>query len=351
MYKRNFLAVIVLLILVAMLAGLAGCGTKNGQSAPGSQQGEGQGKKQVKVGVIYSIPDPANGGGWDRVQIPGQEVLKNEFGWEVSIAESVPYSKVSEVAGSYADKGYDMVIFPDNGMIDSWKEVAKKYPDTWFVLMSVADQLPEGSEKVAAWSPDMYTYGTVVGMVAAKASKSGVIGLVAGTPIPALIIQFNGIIQGAKAVRPDAKVLISWVGNWEDVAKHSEATSLLIQQGADIIYTLTGPGYKGVYEAAEKKGVPVIGYGADWYKDAPNVILTSVLFDGAKMYREMAKAYESGEMEKKITTVGMDYVDLADFHGKLSPEVEKDIKETFAKMKNGELKIPVKIDEQLKAVN
>ncbi|AOQ25107.1 Purine-binding protein [Moorella thermoacetica] len=350
MYKRNFLMFVVLLILGAMLTGLAGCGNKNNQPAPGNQQGESQGKKQVKVGAIYSIPDPANGGGWDRVQIPGQEVLKNEFGWEVSIAESVPYSKVSEVAGSYADKGYDMVILPDNGMVDSWNELPKKYPNTWFVLMSITNQLPEG-EKVAAWSPDMYTHGTVVGMVAAKASKSGVIGVVGGTPIPALTVQFSGIIEGAKAVRPDAKVLISWVGNWEDVGKHSEATSLLIQQGADIIFTVTGPGYKGVYEAAEKKGVPVIGYASDWYKDAPNVILTSVLFDGPKMYRDMAKAYESGKMEKKITTLGMDYINLADFHGKLSPEVEKDIKETFAKMKSGELKIPVKIHAQLKAVN
>ncbi|MGI9950755.1 BMP family protein [Moorellaceae bacterium AZ2] len=348
--KTRVIRIIALLLVVSVVGLLvAGCGGKSQQGQPQPQQQQQQGeqqKKQVKVGAMFSIPDPARAGGWDRVQFAGLDLLRKDYGWEVSIAESVPYPKMSEVATGYADKGYDIVIFPDNGEIEAWKEVAPKYPDKWFIMMSVADTLPD-APKVAAWSPDMFAYGYIVGVVAAKASKTGVIGVVGGVPIPALIEQFSGVIEGAKAVRPDAKVLVYWAGDWMDSAKHREITMLQLKQGADVIYSVTGPAVKGVYEAAESQKAFSIGYASDWYNDAPNTILTSVMFDAAKMYKEMADQYLNGTLEKKITTVGPTYIQLADFHGKIPADVEKDIRDTVAKIQSGEIKIEKKIHEEI----
>lgn len=293
----------------------------------------------VRVGVIYSIPDPARGGGWDRAQYAGQSLLRDEFGWELSIAEDVPFPKQASTAAAFAEKGFDMVIFTSAGHIDAWMEVAPQHPDTWFLLMSVVTELPE-SDNVAAWSPDMYTYGTLIGAVAAMLSETNVIGLVGGVPVGALVELFSGVIEGAKAINPETEVLVSWVGDWVDKAAHNEVTRLQIVEGADIIFTVTGPGTFGVYEAADAGGAWVIGYAHDMYEDAPGTIVTSLVFDTTTMYRDLAESFLDGTLTRKIVPVGAELFTLAGFRGHIPAEKEAEIRATKQKIVTGEIVIP-----------
>ncbi len=325
--KLNLLVAVILLIgLMSFLA--AGC--QNGS------QGE---EEKVKAAVIWSITDPERAGGWDRSQHAGYQVLEDEFGWELSIAEGVPYGDVAKIAADYAERDYDIVIFPDNGMIDAWKEVAPQYPDTWFVMMSNIDDMPD-AEKVAAWYSDPYVWGNIVGAVGAKISEPGVIGVVGGVPIKALAADFSGIIEGAKAVDPEVKVEISFVGDWDNVANHSEVTKVLTERGADVLYTVSGPATKGVYEAAEAAGAFSIGYASDFYDDAPGTIATSVLIDHAPAYREMAEAYLAGTLAGKDCLISNDCIGVADFRGAISEELETEILQMVEDFKSGKIVIP-----------
>lgn len=341
MKKKGFIIVSILLIGALLLAG---CGNQTASQPASQDQGQ---KKQIKVGALFSIPDPAHAGGWDQAQYAGLQVLKNKYGWDVQIAESVPYPKISEIASGYLDKGFDMIIFPDNGEIESFKSLPQKYPDKWMVMMSLVDKLPD-AQKVAAWSPNMYSYGVTVGIAAAKTTKSGTIEVVGGMPIPALKDLFSGIIEGAKAVRPDIKVITYWAGDWMDVAKHKEITNMGIDKGADVVFTVTGPGTKGVYDAVSSHpGVKEIGYAADLYEYAPKAIMTSLLIDTPKMYTDMAEAYLSGKIEKKITDVGPEYFKFADFRGSVPADVEKAIRDAVAQYQKGELKVPRVIHDEI----
>jgi basic membrane lipoprotein Med (substrate-binding protein (PBP1-ABC) superfamily) len=332
MRKRFWLGLALMLITGLLFVAVLGCG--GGEEDPGN----GDPEEKVRVGVIYSIPDPARAGGWDRAQFAGHSILESEFGWEVSIAESVDFPKLAETAAEFAENGFDLVIFTSSAHTDAWMEVAPQYPDTWFLMMSMANELPD-AEKVAAWSPDMYVYGTMVGSVAAMASESGIIGAIGGMPIPALTVMYSGIIEGAKAINPDSEVLVSWVGDWVDVATHSEVTRLQTDQGADMIFVVTGPATKGVFEGAEAGGALVIGYASDWYNDAPDAVLTSVLVDTLPIYREMAEAYLAGTLTRKINELTAANFSLADFRGKLA-EKEAEIRDTVAKIQSGEIEIP-----------
>ncbi len=306
----------------------------------------GEASQKVRVGAIYSIANPERAGGWDRVQFAGQQLLIKEYGWDVAIAESVPFPKLAEIASGYGDKGYEIVIFTSSGHYDALAEAAPKYPKTRFLMMSLASKLPE-VPNVAAFSPDMYVYGAMVGITAAKASKSNVIGVVGGVPIPALELMFSGIIEGAKYAKPTAEVIVSWVGNWVDLAKHREVTLLQARKGADVFFTVTGPGTMGVFEAVESAKGLVIGYAADWYDDAPKAVMTSVLVDVRKMYKEMADAFVAKTLQRQITKIDAGYFKLADFRGKLPAAVEKDIQETIAKVQKGQITIPVKMHPEI----
>jgi len=335
--NKRLLLITTMVLILAMIA-LTGTGCPQRQPEPAKPEPP----KQIRVGAIYSVPNPARAGGWDRAQFAGLQLLQKEFGWHVAIAEGVPFPKLAETASGYADKGYDIVIFTSSAHMAAKKEVAPKYPNTRFLLMSVAAELPD-LPNVGAFSPNMYVYGNLVGIVGAKASKSGVMGAIGGMPIPVLEILFSGIIEGAKAVRPDAKVKVSWAGDWVDLAKHREVTLLQAQEGADVFFTVTGPGTMGVFEAAESKGAFSIGYAADWYDDAPRTVMTSVLVDVEKMYREMAQAFTAGTLSNKIVSLDATYFKLADFRGKLPADVEKAIRDTVGRVQKGELKIPVKM--------
>jgi basic membrane protein A len=341
MSKKGLLITSILLVMVMLASVIIGCPQR-----PPAEPAKPDPPKQIRVGAIYSVPNPARAGGWDRAQYAGLQVLRNQFGWEVVIAEAVPFPKLAETAASYADKGFDMVIFTSSAHMDAMREVAPKYPNTRFLMMSVARELPD-LPNVGAFSPNMYAYGNLVGIVGAKASQSGIIGAIGGMPIPVLEILFSGIIEGAKAVRPDSKVLVSWAGDWVDLAKHREVTLLQAQEGADVFFTVTGPGTMGVFEAAESKKAFSIGYAADWYEDAPNTVLTSVLVDVEKMYREMAEAFVAGTLTNEIVNLDAAYFKLADFRGTLPADVEKSIRDAVARVQRGELKIPVQMHPEI----
>jgi len=325
--KKSLILVIVLLLMISLTT-----------MTFGAKQTD------IKVGTMFAVPYPETAGGWDRVQYKGLQVLKNEFGWEISIAENVPYPKSSEIAMGYLDKGYDIIIYPDNGQIESWKELSPQYPDKWIIMMSLVDELPD-SPKSAAYCVDFYIYGNLLGITMAKTSKTGVIGVTGGVPIPVLKVMFSGIIEGAKAVNPDVKTFVYYAGDWSDVAKNRETAALLTQKGADVIFTVTGPGTKGVYELAETKGAKVIGYAYDAYEDSPNSIMTSLMIDLESVYREMANDYLNGTLEHKIYSLGSKFFKLADFRGSISPEVEQDVHDTIEEFKNGKLKVPYKIHD------
>lgn len=325
--RRVWRVLAVLVVLALAATAVVGCKKPEAEA-------------KVKVAFLYAIANPERAGGWDRADWPGITYLRDELGWEVAIAENVSYADSWNTARNFANNGYDIIVFPSNGFLDAFLQVAPEFPNTWFVMTSLTDKLPS-SPKAAAWVPDMYAYGCVVGMVAAKASKTGVIGVSGGMPIPVLQLMYSGIIEGAKYVNPNCKVIVNWAGDWVDIPKHRELTALQIRQGADVIFTVTGPATTGVFEAAEAGNAKVIGYAADWYNDAPKAVLTSVLVDKKRMYVDMANQFKSGTLEKKIVMCGPEYFSIADFRGSLPDTTVNEIRALFEDFKAGKIVIPV----------
>lgn len=350
--KKTLSLVIVITVLLSIV--LTGCSSSTEQEAPDAKGPGGtsavtssEETKVLKIGSMFNNPDPANQGGWDISQYKGMKALEDDYGWTVSIAEAIAYPQVEEMVVSYIDKDYDIVVFPDNGMIETWQDMYPKYSDTYFIMISSTATVPDDATNTTVYQADQFTYGSIAGIVMANMTESKKVGLIGGSPIGSVKYQFSGIIEACKAIDPEIEVSIYFAGDWSDTARHMELTNIMIEDGVDTFFTMTGAGDKGVYEAAAAAGAKVIGYATDMYEYAPNAIATSVLFDFASLYAQIGQDVMAGTIEQKVYPLGIDYMKLADFRGSVDADVEAAINDYVEKFRTGDFKVDYVIHEDI----
>src|SRR5205807_40889 len=80
--------------------------------------------------------------------------------------------------------------------------------------------------------------GYLMGVLAARMSKSGKIGVVSGLEgLPNVVQYVGGFRLGAKATKPDVEVKVIYIKDMEDAALSKEAALSLSSAGADLKYS------------------------------------------------------------------------------------------------------------------
>jgi basic membrane protein A len=112
-----------------------------------------------------------------------------------------------------------------------------------------------------------------------------------------------GYIEGAKAVEPEIKVIVSYIGSWDDTAKGKEVAMAQFQQGADIVFPAAEQAGLGCVEAAKELGKYIIGVDSDQAmlfkgtdEASANAILTSVLKNVDKSLLRAGQLYSDGKL-------------------------------------------------------
>lgn len=121
----------------------------------------------------------------------------------------------------------------------------------------------------------------LVGVLAALASKSGTIGIVGALDIPLIRKFIAGYEQGARHVRPDAAVLVNFVGTtpaaFNDPTTGAEVARAQFERGADVVFAAAGVSNFGIFAAARDGGRLAIGVDSNQNFLYPGSILTSML--------------------------------------------------------------------------
>jgi len=150
--------------------------------------------------------------------------------------------------------------------------VAKEFPDTKFTIIDGVVNLPNVQSVVFKEHEGSF----LVGLLAAMASESNMVGFVGGMDIP-LIRRFAcGYEQGAKHANNAAVgVIQNMTGTtpsaWNDPGRGSELAKGQFDRGVDVIYAAAGGTGVGVYQAAKDGEKPNQNY------LHPGTMLTSML--------------------------------------------------------------------------
>ncbi|MDR3376345.1 MAG: BMP family ABC transporter substrate-binding protein [Ancalomicrobiaceae bacterium] len=178
---------------------------------------------------------------------------------------------------NFAKKGNSPIIAIGFSQAAAVEKVAKEFPDQKFAIVDMVVDLPNVRSIVFKEEEGSF----LVGLIAAKASKTGKVGFVGGMDIP-LIRKFAcGYVQGVKATDPKITVFQNMVGTtgaaWTDPVKGGELTISQIEQGADVVYAAAGASGLGVLQKAAEKGKLGIGVDSNQNHLYPGKVLTSMM--------------------------------------------------------------------------
>ena len=306
----------LLFVLLALVLVIAAC-----QPAPETPTVEDPTEvveEPFKVAFVYVAPIGDLGWTWAHDQ--GRLDLEREFGdmLETSYIENVPEGPEAErVIRDYAQRGYDLVITTSFGFMDPTIEVAKEFPDKWFVHISGY----KTADNVSTVFGRMYQPRYLSGIVAGKMTMNGNIGYVAAFPSPEVVRSINAFTLGVRSVNPEAKVTVRWTNTWDDPVKEREAAIALLDAGADIIaqhQDSTEP-----QKAAQERGALSIGYNSDMRPFVGDTVLTSPVWNWGQYYIATVQAALDGTWvtHQYWEGLGAGVVHLADFSAKVPPDV------------------------------
>jgi simple sugar transport system substrate-binding protein len=183
--------------------------------------------------------------------------------------------------------------------MDPTVKVAKKYPKLDFEHATGFKRAPN----LGTYSGRFYEGRYIQGIIAAKMSKTGVLGYIGSFPIPEVISGINATMLGAQSVNPNIKVKIIWVNTWFDPGKEADAAKALIDQGADIIMQHTDS--PAAVQVAAQRGVYAFGQDSDMIKFGPKTQLTAVVDNWGPYYVRQVKAKLDGTWKPEDTWDGL----------------------------------------------
>ncbi len=231
-----------------------------------------------------------------------------------------------------ARTGHKLIFTTSFGFMDPTLKVANKYPNVFFEHATGFKR----AKNVSTYAARFYEGRYIQGQIAAKMSKTGIIGYIVSFPIPEVISNINATMLGAQSVNPNMKVKIIWVNSWFDPGKEADAAKALIDQGADILTQHTDS--PAATQIAEQRGIHAFGQSSDMIKFGPHAQLTADTDYWGGYYTERAKVVLDGKWKSEDTWGGLDkgmvvmapYTNMPDDVKKMAMDTEAAIKSRHA---------------------
>ena len=235
--------------------------------------------------------------GWTHQHELGRLAVQKEFGDKVitthvdNVAEGPDAERVLR---DLARQGNDIIFTTSFGYMEPALKVAREFPKVKFEVVTGVKRAPN----VATANARYYEGRYLSGIAAGRMTKTGVVGYVAGFPIPEVLQGINAFTLGLRSVNPKATVKLVWLNEWFNPPRERDAAMTLMDQGADVLAFHTAS--TAVMAAAEERGKLAIAYHSDMRGVAPHAQLAAVThhweaYDIARVRAIRSGSWKSGD--------------------------------------------------------
>ena len=277
--------------LVAGLAAsalvLAACGGTTGEEESGGSSSAGEDTISVFGAFATPLEEP-----WDGAIHAALTAVADDG--------KISYEHVDDLATAdemeralrdiIATEDPDIIVGDAFAAEDAVREVAKEFPETAFVFGSGGKEQAPNFSVFDNWLQDP---AYLAGMLAGGLTKSGTIGVVGAMPIPEVNRIVNAFTAGAQEMKPDARVTVSFINSFFDPATAKQAAEAAIAGGADVLFAERD----GVIAAAEENQLPVFGMMVDQKDQAPEYVVSSLVWNMKPTIEAVVAAVEDGSYE------------------------------------------------------
>lgn len=275
--------------------------------------------RPVKAAFVYV--GPVGDFGYSFAHDQGRKFLEEKLGdkVETSFVENVAEGPDAErVIRNLAQDGADIIFATSFGFMNPTLKVAKQFPNVKFEHATGYQTAPN----MGIYNARFYEGRAVLGTIAGMMSKSGKAGYVASFPIPEVVMGINAFTLAARKVNPAFETQVVWVNSWYDPAKEAQATSALLDQGADVITQHTDS--PGPLQEAEKRGAIAFGQAWDMANFAPNAHMTAIVDNWGPYYVNRVQAVIDGNWEQDDVWLGIKdgEVTMAPFNDRMPADVK-----------------------------
>lgn len=260
MVRKWYAAAVSALLVVGLLAGCGG-----GGETP-AEEPDFKAAMVTDVGGLND--DSFNASAWR-----GLNKAKTDLNVGIKAMESKRNEDYDPNMRSLLDQNYDLIWGIGYMMTDIVGQMADENPDSMFAIVDSVVDRPNVASVVFREEEGSF----LMGVMAAKTTKTGKVGFVGGGDSEVIHHFEAGYRAGVKAVDPNVEVIVVYSGVFDNPTKGKNDALAIYNQGADIIFHAAGATGKGVIQAAEEKDKLAIGVDSDQNKLAPNHVLSSMM--------------------------------------------------------------------------
>lgn len=296
MKLRHWRPAAAVLASAATALAIAACGSS---SAPSGSASSSPAARTLKVALIE--PSLRNDLAFSQSMYEAVKALAGPLHFTFSVSDNL--FNVTDAANAmrqYASEGYNLVIAHGSQYGGTVQQLAPQFPKTAFAWGTAG--VTFGLKNVFAYQANSQEGGYVEGYMAAKLSKSKVIGVIGPIDVGDAHLYVVGFKAGALAAEKSATVRVSFTGSFSDNTLMATAAKAYVAEKADV---LTGTSQSVVGAIGVAKSDKVAWFGTQWDQSslAPAQVVASQVYDWTGIIRQIITAIRGGVLGGATYTI------------------------------------------------
>lgn len=325
------------LLVVGSLV-IAGCG---GDKKP--EPAKTEAPKATKTKIALVLPSTIDDMAWAQSMHDVVKKIQTQSNGTIELAVSERLGKPVDAGAAirqYASQGYDIIIAHGSQYQSVVKEIAPEFPKVTFAYGTGFQPGPN----IFAYDVQAQEGAYLMGYLAAKMSKSKIIGIVGPVEAGDAVKYNKGFQMGVTAAGGDVKTRIAYTGSFNEIVKAGEIAKTHMDAGADMLTGSSQQAIGAIKAVAAKPGTYWFSTDLDQSGVAPDAVLVSQVYDWEKIIVKILELRKQGTLGGQHLGLSFANGNLGlKFNPKLEGKIPKDIRDELDKVtndiKSGKLKV------------
>ena len=336
--RKIFSMVLAMILALSLL--VAGCG--GAEKKPEAPK-KAEAPKTQKLKIALVLPSTVDDMAWAQSMYEALKKMQSQSKDGIELAVSERMGKPVDAGAAirqYATQGFDIIIAHGAQYQSVVKEIAPEFPKITFAYGTGFQSGPN----IFAYDPQAQEGAYVMGILAAKMSKSKIVGIVGPVEAGDAIKYNKGFMMGVAAAGGDVKTRIAYTGSFNEIVKAGEIAKTHMDAGADFLTGSSQQAVGAIKAVAGKPGTYWLSTDMDQSMVAPDSVLASQVYNWEKVLTKILDLRKKGTLGGQHLTLSFaDGMLELKYNPKLEGKVPQDVKAAVEKVKKdiaaGTLKI------------